>query len=83
MQSSMWISDIDHIDSNSLENLKLAIQYLEYAIMRYNDAVYYARKLDNENNKQYIKRILSYLEDSQSTIQTSRYYLNGRYVSLI
>ena len=83
MQSSMWISDIDHIDSNSLENLRSAIKYLEYAISHYNDAVFYAKKLDSENNKVYINQILSYPKDSQSIIQTSRTYLNGRYASLI
>ena len=83
MQSSMWMSDIDHIDSNSLENLRFAIKYLEFAIMHYNDAVHYARKLDNENNKEYINKILEYLKDSQSRLQTSRTYLKDRYASLI
>ena len=87
MQSSMWVSDIDHIDSNSLENLGLAIKYLEYAITHYNDAIYYAEKLDrfdgSEDSRLYINKILSYLKDSQNYIQTSRQYLNGRYVSLI
>ena len=87
VQSSMWISDIDHIDSISLENLRSAIKYLEYAISHYNDAIYYARELDrldkNEPTSWYIEKILSYLKNSQSIIQTSRTYLNGRYASLI
>ena len=83
IQSSMWMSDIDHIDNSSVEILKSAIQYFEYAIMYYNDAIQYARKLDNEDSKRYINKILSCLENSQSSVQTSRHYLNSRYVSLI
>lgn len=87
IQSSMWMSDIDHIQDNSLNNLSQAVGYFRNAVAYYRDAVNSARALDtsdnNESSKWYIKKILKSLRVSQNNIQKARDYLNGRYVSLI